>query len=159
MRLRITAVPALGCFVLGCFVLAPGGTAQDSVQLLDGTFVLDKKMTRTADGVVVHFDNGDVLIREARIQSTTARQEDADEELSEGDREKIARGQVRDPDGRFVTQRVADRRYAAIRKAREETIAVNGLRHRLPSLFTRVLPIQSCAEPTSAAPAWGQLKA
>jgi len=80
-------------------------------------------MTRNVDGVVVHFDNGDVFIEEVRIQDTTARREGLEGEISEEDRQKLAEGQVRDPEGRWVSQRVASRRFAALHKAREEMIA------------------------------------
>ena len=46
--------------------------AQDSVQLKDGRFVMDKKMTRDAKGVTVHFENGDIFIPAKKILSTTA---------------------------------------------------------------------------------------
>ncbi len=109
---------------LAIAALIAGGhvAAQDSIQLLDARFVMDKKMTRNADGVTVHFDNGDIFISTDKIQSTTARLEGIDDDLTAEDRDKLAEGLVRDPNGRWVTERTAERRFTAMRRAREKMI-------------------------------------
>jgi tetratricopeptide (TPR) repeat protein len=59
---RRLAVP----LVLACIVAA--ARAQDVIQLTDGRFVQGPVMTRTPDGVKVHFKNGDVLVRKDLVR-------------------------------------------------------------------------------------------
>jgi tetratricopeptide (TPR) repeat protein len=103
-------------------VLIASAVAQDSVQLKDGRFVLDKKMTRTKKGVTVHFKNGDVFIPDAMVMDTTARAVDGSlRKLSPKDQEKVDKGLVFF-NGRWMSQKAADRRRAKIKQVRLERI-------------------------------------
>ena len=59
------------CWALVLGVAVGSAFAQDSMQLIDGRFVIGAKMTATDDGVVVHFKNGDVLVRDALVKTST----------------------------------------------------------------------------------------
>ncbi len=103
-------------------VLAAFATAQDSVQLKDGRFVLDQKMTRTKKGITVHFKNGDVFLPDAMVMDTTARATDGSHrKLSARDQAKVDKGLVFF-NGRWMSVKNAERARARIKKVREENI-------------------------------------
>ena len=96
--------------------------AQDSVQLKDGRFVMDKKMTRDVKGVTVHYENGEIFIPAEKILSTTAL--DASGKgmaVSAADQEKLDKGFVRFQK-RWVKKSIRDREIAKLRKKREKMI-------------------------------------
>ncbi len=82
------AVVAFACVVVA--------SAQDAVQLTDGRFVTGPPMTRTPNGVVIHYKNGDVtipktLVREAAVSKVEGVEPD---KASPEAAEKIAQGLV-----------------------------------------------------------------
>ena len=103
-------------------VLAAFATAQDSVQLKDGRFVLDQKMTRTKKGITVHFKNGDVFLPDAMIMDTTARAADGSHrKLSAKDQARVDKG-MEFFNGRWMSAKGAERARARIKKVREGNI-------------------------------------
>ncbi len=103
-------------------VLTAFAAAQDSVQLKDGRFVLDRKMTRTKKGIMVHFKHGEVFLPDAMIMDTTARATDGSHrKLSARDQAKVDKGLVFF-NGRWMSAKSAERARARIKKVREENI-------------------------------------
>jgi len=103
-------------------LLAAFAAAQDSAQLKDGRFVLDKKMTRTEKGLTVHFKHGDVFIPDALVMDTTARAADGSHrKLSPKDQAKVDKGLVFF-NGRWMSAKNADKARARVKKVREANI-------------------------------------
>ncbi len=104
------------------FVLAISVVAQDSVQLKDGRFVLDQKMTRTETGITIHFKHGDVFIPEHMILDSTARAADGTyRKLSAEDQAKVDKGMVYF-NGRWMSAKSAEQAKVKIKAEREERI-------------------------------------
>lgn len=101
-------------FSAPCLVLLAGlaqaATAQDSMQLKDGRFVSGPRMTRTAAGVVVHFEAGDVLVPKELVKgaSVSAREDGQQEELSEEAKKNIEKGLV-EFEGKWMRPDARDR--------------------------------------------------
>ncbi|MCA9321140.1 MAG: hypothetical protein KDB53_10410, partial [Planctomycetes bacterium] len=76
---------------------APGEDVPiDTLQLNDGRFFEGKRMTRTPDGIVIHFENGDVLVDRLLVKdSLTSKVEGVEVEISPEDQLKIDDGLVR----------------------------------------------------------------
>ncbi|HYC79287.1 MAG TPA: DUF1570 domain-containing protein, partial [Planctomycetota bacterium] len=117
--MKLSAIPrAVWCAALFSCAVVQG---QDSLQLTDGRFVIGPSMTRTPEGVTVHFKNGDVfvpkeLVKEASVSKSTGGEEKLPPEASE----KLAAGFVRF-EGKWIKpdQRdrlLEDRRLARMKK-------------------------------------------
>ena len=103
-------------------VLTAFAAAQDSVQLKDGRFVLDQKMTRTKEGITVHFKHGDVFLPDAMVMDTTARASDGSHrKLSPKAQAKVDKGLVFF-NGRWVSVKSAEKARARVKRVREEKI-------------------------------------
>ena len=72
--------------LLSCALSAQG----DMVELKDGRFVMDRKMSGSPAGVTVHFENGDVLIPASMIRLSTVNGTDdgGGEMLEEGEEDE-----------------------------------------------------------------------
>lgn len=101
---------------------AIAGQAQDSLQLHDGRFVVGPKMTRTAEGVVVHFDAGDVKVLDALVKSCTAHLEGESDDWTDEERARIEKGEVLF-EGRWMTVDRRDKELERRRGIREKKIA------------------------------------
>ena len=65
--------------------------AQDSSQLKDGRFVIDKKIAKHDEGAIIHFTHGDIIVPQALIQACTAFEVDVQESsFTEEDKAKIS---------------------------------------------------------------------
>ncbi len=119
------------CFLItaACAALNPASVAQESLQFIDGRFVMNKKMTKDDKGVMVHFDNGDVYIPSSMIRATTARNASGDDSsLTPEAKEKLAKGLVLYK-GRWIKAKIRDAQLKRERKKREAKIA-EALTHR-----------------------------
>lgn len=81
---------------IACVSLALAAAAQDSMQLNDGRFVSGPKMTRTATGIKVHFDAGDIEVPKAMVKaaSVSAREDGSNEEPTAEAKRYLERGMV-----------------------------------------------------------------
>lgn len=94
--------------------------AQDSLQLVDGRFVFGAKIERHEKGVVIHYQNGDVVVPQAMIKSCTALDAGAnDANWTDAEKAKLAQGLVLFEDN-WIRQ---DRRDAILRKRAGERAA------------------------------------
>jgi tetratricopeptide (TPR) repeat protein len=85
----------LAAALLAAVPCAGRAAAQDSLQLTDGRFVLDQKMSRHERGVTVHYPNGDVLVPRALIRDCSVLEMKDDEHgYTAADLDRIAKGQV-----------------------------------------------------------------
>ncbi len=113
--------------MLLCFT--SGSSAQDSVQLHDGRFVLDQKMVRTDKGVMVHFPHGDVFLSDGKIHSTTATFADGSrKEVSAADQAKLDKGLVFF-NGKWMSVKSAEKAQVRLREKRKKNIE-EALKHR-----------------------------
>jgi len=92
------------------------------IELKDGRFVIEKRMTKTPEGITVHYENGDVFIPTAMIRASVVENSEGggeEEPASAADQAKIAKGLVRF-DGRWVKpavrQRLIERRKKNAKK-------------------------------------------
>jgi len=84
----VAAVFAAGPFVRGL-------AAQDSLQLTDGRFDMDQRISRHERGVTIHYANGDVMVPREMIRECSVLEMSAEERgYSAADVERIAKGQV-----------------------------------------------------------------
>ncbi|HEB52415.1 MAG TPA: DUF1570 domain-containing protein [bacterium] len=101
----VTGPFVTGPFVTGPFVtvpfvtvplaLSPLATAQDSMQLTDGRFVIDQKITREDNGALIHYQHGKVLVPFELIRECSAFTVDTVESSwSEADQKHIDKGEV-----------------------------------------------------------------
>jgi len=103
--------------------LAAGGApAQDRLQLTDGRFVMDKRMSRHERGVTIHFENGDLIvpkhmIRECSIIETGPTAGDYTPE----EQQRLAKGQVLF-EGQWIPSARRDELMAARRASRSKRI-------------------------------------
>ncbi|MAG58107.1 MAG: hypothetical protein CMJ83_17615 [Planctomycetes bacterium] len=111
--------------------LALPAPAQDMVELQDGRIVSGPKMTRTGDGITVHYRNGEILIPKdmVRIASVTGSEGGGQESLSDEDKAQLEKGLVR-LKGRWVKAAVRDRTLKRIRdKSRKKIEEAMKRRH------------------------------
>lgn len=107
---------------LGAALVAAPLPAQDSLQLTDGRFVIGPKMTRAEDGIVIHFDHGDVKVLNDIVKACTAMGAIEDGNWTDEEKEKLAKGLV--PfDGRWISAERRDKELEKRREEREEKIA------------------------------------
>lgn len=107
--------------------------AQDSLQLMDGRIITNQEMTRSSQGVTIHFKNGDVVVSNSMIRlSTVGGVVGTDAKWTDEEQAKIARGLVHF-EGRWIKERVRQKtldtrrasRAAKIKDAREHRKWVN----------------------------------
>ena len=102
--------------------LTGAASAQDSLQLTDGRFVVGPKMSRDERGVVVHFNNGEVLVRSDLVRDCTALDASANaQKWTEAEKAKLAQGQVFF-EGKWVPQARRDQILAERRGKRAARI-------------------------------------
>lgn len=91
-----TLLAKVGAFAVTAAALAVAhAAAQDSLQLTDGRFVMDKKMSRHERGVMIHFENGDVLVPKHLVRECSAFEMSAEERgYTPEEQEKLAKGLV-----------------------------------------------------------------
>jgi tetratricopeptide (TPR) repeat protein len=106
--------------------------SQDMIQLTDGRFVQGAglKMTRTPDGVKVHFKNGDVLVRKELVREAVVSKTEgmAEEKPPPDAAEKEAQGFVRF-EGKWVKKEQRDKLIDQKNKEREKKIK-DAMAHR-----------------------------
>ncbi len=110
-----------------CSVAAQG----DMVELTDGRFVIDKKMTATEAGVTVHYENGDILIPVSMIRQTSVQSAGGGakpSQVSAEDQKKLDKGLVRH-NGRWTKKAVRDRLLARQREQSKKRIEA-AMKHR-----------------------------
>jgi len=94
------------------------------MQLRDGRFVMDKRISQHEKGAVIHYDNGDVIVPQGMIQECTAFEVEAQESSwSAADRAKLAKGLVRFEDKWMTPKKrkaLLDKRRANRQKRIEE---------------------------------------
>lgn len=96
--------------------------AQDSMQLVDGRFVFGPTMTRKADGVVVHYKNGDVHVPAALVkEASVSKVEGGEEKLPPDSAAKLAAGLVRF-EGAWIKPEQREKTLEARRQARLKKI-------------------------------------
>ena len=89
---RITRAAA---FAAAAALSLAGAAAQDSIQLTDGRFIVDQKISRHYDGAVIHFEHGDVVVPQALIRSCTAFEANVVESsYTAEEQKKVDKGQV-----------------------------------------------------------------
>ena len=115
------------CLLLCCSAL---GAQEDVLSLTDGRFVFGKEMTKTPEGVLVHFTNGDVkvpmaLVKEAVTSKNLGTKEAA---VSAKDQEKLDRGLVKF-NGRWMKKGERSKKLAKIQSERKAKIN-EALAHR-----------------------------
>ena len=104
-----------------------GAAAQDSIQLTDGRFIVDQKISRHDDGAVIHFEHGDVVVPQALIRSCTAFEANVVESsYTAEEQKKVDKGQVLF-EGRWLTAKKRDKILAERRKTRA---AADGIERR-----------------------------
>jgi hypothetical protein len=101
---------------------AAAAPAQDSMQLTDGRFISGPPMTRKAEGVVVHYRNGDVLIPKVLVkEASVSKSEGGEEQLPADSAAKLAAGFVRF-EGNWIKPDQRDKLLEARRVARMKKI-------------------------------------
>ena len=104
--------------------------AQDSLQLKDGRFVIDKKIAKHEEGAIIHFTHGDIIVPQKLIQACTAFEVKVTESsYSEEDKAKMAKGLVLFEDD-WISEKKRDSIMAERRKTREQRIK-DAKEHRL----------------------------
>ena len=106
----------MGARLALALAIAASITAQESLQLKDGRFVVDKRIEAHPAGAVIHYDNGDVIVPRDAILACTAFDVDAKEAAyPPEDQAKIEQGLV--PfEGRWMKP---ERRDAILQERRE----------------------------------------
>ncbi|MCR9244854.1 MAG: tetratricopeptide repeat protein [bacterium] len=114
MRLARTIVAAVA--------LLTTALAQDSLQLKDGRFIFDKKISKHDAGAVIHFENGDVIVPKAIIRECTAFDVQAtDSSYTPAEQAKIDKGLV--PfEGKWMKPKKRDTILGQRRSSREKRI-------------------------------------
>ncbi len=108
---------ALTC--CAALILSGFARSQDSLQLKDGRVLIGQKMTRSSGGILVHFKNGDVLIRSELIRECTAADALVEAKWTAKEQKKIDRGLVL-YEGRWIPTK---RRKSLIEAQRQSSIA------------------------------------
>lgn len=109
-------------------VLAAAITAQDSLQLKDGRFLIGPKMERSGDNVVVRFDHGLATIPMSLIKVATVASGGGDQDLTDEEKAKIEQGLV--PfEGKWVTLESRDKQLEK-RRADQEARIKEAMSHR-----------------------------
>lgn len=105
-------------------------SAQDSMQLRDGRFVMDQRISKHEKGAVIHYKNGDVIVPQTLIQECTAFEVEVKESSwSEADKAKMAKGKVFF-EGKWVTPKKRDGIMKKRRTTRKKRIE-EAQKHRL----------------------------
>jgi tetratricopeptide (TPR) repeat protein len=87
--------PNHSILLLAAATLTPLLSAQDSMQLKDGRFVIDKKIEKHEQGAIVHYQHGDVIVPKSLIRACTSFEVEAqDSNWTEEDKAKMAKGLV-----------------------------------------------------------------
>ena len=102
----------------------PGQSCEDAVQLTDGRFVTGIPMTRSPEGVKIHYQNGDVLVPKtlvldastSKVEGTEASQPTPEEQ------ERLAKGEVRF-EGAWMKKERRDQILAKRAEVRRKRIA------------------------------------
>jgi hypothetical protein len=108
----------------GLAILALASPGQDLLQLKDGRFVRHDgvSMTRTPDGVKVHFKNGDVLVKKDLVrEASVSKTEGADEPPAPDAADKEAQGLVRH-EGKWIKREQRDKIVEDARRAQAARI-------------------------------------
>ncbi|MFK7740548.1 MAG: tetratricopeptide repeat protein [Planctomycetota bacterium] len=102
---------------------APLAFAQDSLQLTDGRFVIDKKIEKHEQGAVIHYQHGDVIVPKAMIRECSAFEMDAAEQgWSDADLVRIEKGEVFF-EGKWIPEKKRAKELAKRRSTRQKRIA------------------------------------
>src|SRR5690606_4004576 len=116
--------------LLAAAAFAPLLPSQDSMQLKDGRFVIDKKIEKHEQGAVVHYTHGDVIVPQALIRACTSFEvESKDSDLTEADKAKIEKGLVLF-EGTWIPENKRDSIMKERRESREKRIK-EAQEHRL----------------------------
>lgn len=117
---RLAIAAALSCAL----------TAQDSLQLTDGRFVVDKRIAKHPSGAVIHYENGDVIVPRALIRECTAFDANAAESsYSAEEQARVDKGQVFF-EGKWMAKKKRDATLARRRATRAKRIKA-AKEHRL----------------------------
>ena len=120
MKLQLTL--ALGLFALCLQASAQKETSGDVLQLTDGRFVSGVPMTRTPDGVTIHYENGDVQIPKIMVRDAfTSKVEGVKVKLTAKEQERLAKGEVKF-EGKWMTKKRRDGILAKRQKARKRRL-------------------------------------
>lgn len=107
---------------IAVLLAATTAAAQDSLQLKDGRFVIDHRMSRDEKGVTIHYTNGDVFIPHDRIRSSTALDKAGKAgPMSAEDRAKADKGLVLH-EGRWIKKELRDQELEKLRAKRKQAI-------------------------------------
>lgn len=107
--------------VLPLLLFGPRLAAQDSLQLSDGRFVVDKRMSVVGDGVVVHFEHGDVKVPKTLVKACTSSGTAEKDDWTPDERAKLDKGLVLF-EGKWVPKDRRDKELERRRAQREERI-------------------------------------
>jgi tetratricopeptide (TPR) repeat protein len=108
--------------VIAALLVAAAAGAQDSLQLVDGRFVMGQRMSRHAHGVTIHYPSGDVNVPRELIRECTVLELRAEEKgWSPQEQARLAKGEVLF-EGKWVPAAKRDELLAARRAARAKRI-------------------------------------
>ncbi|MCK5943144.1 MAG: tetratricopeptide repeat protein [Planctomycetes bacterium] len=113
---------ALPLAITSALGLAAGAIAQDSIQLTDGRFIIDQKISRHEQGAVIHYQHGDVVVPKNLIRSCTAFTAEAVESsYTPEEQAKIDKGLVLF-EGKWLPEKKRDKIIDERRKTRAKRI-------------------------------------
>jgi len=129
----MTAYPhlrAISLATVSALGLSAGAAAQDSIQLTDGRFIMDQKISKHEKGAVIHYQHGDVIVPANLIRSCSAFEANAVESTyTAEEQKKVDKGQVLF-EGKWIPEKKRDKILTTRRKTRSKRIE-EAKKHRL----------------------------